>query len=225
MGSNIQSKHISETNRKHIVDTFAELPYKILWKFEDEEFPDKPSNVKISKWLPQQDILAHPNVKLFITQGGLQSLEEAITNEIPLLAIPFMTDQFANAKRITKLGIGLNLNFETLTKKDLKRSVLEVIRNTVYKQKIREIKDLLVDQPMTGLDKAIWWTEYVLRHRGAPYFRNRVVDMPWYEYFLLDVIGFVVITVGFALLMMYKMGKFFIAKTSNGLSAAKQKVT
>lgn len=59
------------------METFAELPYKILWKFEDDQLEGKPNNIKTNKWLPQQDLLGHPNIKLFITQGGLQSLEEA----------------------------------------------------------------------------------------------------------------------------------------------------
>lgn len=37
---------------------FRQLPQRILWKWEvDEEMPDLPSNVKLARWLPQQDIL------------------------------------------------------------------------------------------------------------------------------------------------------------------------
>lgn len=68
-------------------------------------------------------ILGHPNVKLFITQGGLQSIEEAIAYKVPILGIPLFADQFHNVKRIRHLGIGMELNFETITK--------EVLVNTV----------------------------------------------------------------------------------------------
>lgn len=50
----------------------------MLWKWEDD-LPDKPSNIRIEKWLPQNDILGHPNVKLFITHGGLLSTQVNIT--------------------------------------------------------------------------------------------------------------------------------------------------
>lgn len=79
--------------------------------------------------MPQQDVLGHPNIKLFITQGGLQSLEEAILNRVPLLALPFVADQYPNAKRITQLGIGLDLNFKTLTSNEFRSTIIHMMQN------------------------------------------------------------------------------------------------
>lgn len=39
------------------METFKELKYTVLWKYEHDDLPDKPKNVIIRKWLPQQDIL------------------------------------------------------------------------------------------------------------------------------------------------------------------------
>lgn len=49
------------------------------------------------------------------------------------------------------------------------------------------------DVPMKGLDKAIWWTEYVIRHKGAKQLRNPAADIPLYQYLLLDVIAFLIL--------------------------------
>lgn len=129
-GTNIKSKYIPEHKKKIILETFSQLPYKVLWKFESDELEGKPQNVMISKWLPQQDLLGHPNIKLFITQAGLQSLEEAIVRGTPLLAIPFMADQFQNAMKIKNLGIGLNLDFNSLNTDTFKLSILEIANNS-----------------------------------------------------------------------------------------------
>jgi glucuronosyltransferase len=43
------------------------------------------------------------------------------------------------------------------------------------------------DQPLTPLQQAVYWTEYVIRHKGAPHLRSAVLDLAWYQYFLLDV--------------------------------------
>lgn len=61
---------------------------------------------------------------------------------------------------------------------------------------------------MTGLEKAVWWTEYVIRHRGAPYFRSAAIDMSWYEYLLLDVILFLFATASLVLYILYKIVKY-----------------
>jgi glucuronosyltransferase len=44
-----------------------------------------------------------------------------------------------------------------------------------------------MDQPVSGLDKTIWWIEHVIRHKGAKHLRSPTVDMSWSAYFLLDV--------------------------------------
>lgn len=44
------------------------------------------------------------------------------------------------------------------------------------------------DQPQTALDRAVFWTEYVIRHNGAPHLRSAAADLYWYQYLLLDVL-------------------------------------
>lgn len=61
MGSNLQSRYFPEEKRKSILGAFSKLKLKVLWKFEDENLPGIPPNVKLKKWLPQQDILGEYN--------------------------------------------------------------------------------------------------------------------------------------------------------------------
>ena len=44
-------------------------------------------------------------------------------------------------------------------------------------------------QPLTPLQQAAYWTEYGIRHKGASHLRSAVLDLSWYQYFLLDVIA------------------------------------
>uniref|UniRef100_A0A1Y1JR85 UDP-glycosyltransferase n=1 Tax=Photinus pyralis TaxID=7054 RepID=A0A1Y1JR85_PHOPY len=57
LGSNVKSADIDLQLRNTLLAAFAELPYRVLWKFENEDLPGRPPNVYISKWFPQQDIL------------------------------------------------------------------------------------------------------------------------------------------------------------------------
>lgn len=56
LGSTLRGSALPEYIRKDILEVFRELPQKILWKWE-ETMTDLPSNIKISKWIPQQDVL------------------------------------------------------------------------------------------------------------------------------------------------------------------------
>lgn len=44
------------------------------------------------------------------------------------------------------------------------------------------------DRPMEPLDKAIWWTEYVIRNGGALHIRSPMLDLNFFQRQNLDVI-------------------------------------
>lgn len=47
---------LPENIEKTFKEVFAQVPQKVLWKYEGE-MKDKPNNVMIRKWFPQRDIL------------------------------------------------------------------------------------------------------------------------------------------------------------------------
>lgn len=191
-GSNVRSKDLDFKVQNIFLNTFRNLDYKFIWKFEDENIQNKPSNVLISKWLPQSDLLAHQNVKLFITQGGQQSMEEAIERGVPLIVIPFFGDQNVNAIRMKQKKIGYPLEFHDLTEEKLREAILEML-NPKYKENILKLRELIHDEPMTSRQKAAWWTEYVIRHKGTKHLDYPVKDVPFYEKYFIDFIAFAVI--------------------------------
>lgn len=69
LGSFLQSSALPKDKVEVFLDAFSRLKQRVIWKYEDESL-NVPSNVLVQKWLPQSDILAHPNVVLFITHGG-----------------------------------------------------------------------------------------------------------------------------------------------------------
>lgn len=69
LGAYLQSSEMPKEKIQIILKALGTLKQRVIWKFEDESLKTPP-NVLIKKWLPQSDILAHPNVILFITHGG-----------------------------------------------------------------------------------------------------------------------------------------------------------
>lgn len=60
---------------------------------------------------------------------------------------------------------------------------------------------------MTGLERAVWWTEYVLRHKGAEHFKSKSVTMPHYQYLLLDVLGFLMAVLSVVIYVLFIIAK------------------
>ncbi|XP_063913087.1 UDP-glycosyltransferase UGT4-like [Zophobas morio] len=62
-----------------ILEGLARVPYKVIIKWNCSSLIHNYTNILCREWLPQIQILEHPNLKVFVTQGGLQSLEESIS--------------------------------------------------------------------------------------------------------------------------------------------------
>ncbi|CAB3376275.1 Hypothetical predicted protein [Cloeon dipterum] len=122
MGSNLRSEQMGETRVKAFVDAFAQLKQRVLWKWEADSLPatlTHPPNLKLAKWLPQQQILAHPGVDVFITHGGLLSAQEAALHGVVLVGIPIFGDQMLNMKKAQHGGFGILLDFNNVTKESV----------------------------------------------------------------------------------------------------------
>lgn len=76
--------------------------------------------------------LGHPNIKLFITQGGLQSLDEAIHSGVPILTIPFFGDQRYNSHHLSEMGAGFSIDFHAFTVEEFQEKITELITNSKY---------------------------------------------------------------------------------------------
>lgn len=188
-GTNIHSEKFDAGHLHTFIEAFRRLKYDVLYKFGNETMKNKPENVKLVKWVPQQDLLAHKNIKLFLTQGGQHSIEEAIYREVPLLAFPFYGDQFSNAKRIAGKGLGKWLEMEKINSDILVETIEEIIKDEKYKENVRKLGKIVKDEPMSPTKKAVWWTEYLIRNKGAEHLEYHGVKVPIYQFYYLDVIA------------------------------------
>ncbi|CAH0548076.1 unnamed protein product [Brassicogethes aeneus] len=186
-----------------IREALMSLPYDVLWKYHIDE--DMPCNIMVKRWFPQHDVLGHPKLKVFVTQRGANSIEEAIYETVPMVILPVQGDQGQNAKKMVSMGMAEMLDIFTMTKKDLTKTITHVAESQKYKDSAIKQSRILKDQPMKGVKKAVWWVEYVLRHNGAPHLRSGFVDMPFYQYYLLDVMGFFLLCFFLIMVVFYKI--------------------
>mmetsp|Transcript_631 Transcript_631/g.1308 ORF Transcript_631/g.1308 Transcript_631/m.1308 type:complete len:270 (+) Transcript_631:1184-1993(+) len=67
---------------------------------------DIPKNFIVRRRCPQLEVLKVADA--FITHGGANSTIESITAHVPMLCLPWFSDQPSNGKMITREGIGLH---------------------------------------------------------------------------------------------------------------------
>lgn len=112
-----------------------------------------PSNVMVQKWLPQNDVLTHPNIVLFISHGGLFGTMESLYHGVPLLLIPFFADQFRNTHRISSSGFGQMINHRDFTTESFTNAIAEIISDESYLLKAKEISTIFKENAL------IQWTK------------------------------------------------------------------
>ncbi|XP_068987820.1 UDP-glycosyltransferase UGT5-like [Bombus flavifrons] len=225
LGSNARSASLPLEIRRVFCDVFAKLPYRVVWKFE-EDFPGKPDNVYIGKWFPQQTILAHPNIKLFIYQGGLQSSEETIHYGVPVLGFAIFADQDYQVGRMEALGIGKRLEITTLKKDELENTITELITNRKYNERIHYIRNVIQDTPYDPVENLAWWTEYVIRTKGAPHLRSSLAFQPWYQRCDMDIVVFLTIVIFLVASITFRLiAKILVRIHKKIKSTEKQKIS
>lgn len=212
MGSNIKSKDLPDEKRKAFLNVFSKLKQKVLWKWEDDKLPSKPDNVRIQSWWPQDDILAHPNVRLFITHGGLLSTTESLYHGVPVIGIPVFGDQHLNMAKAERGGYGLSVSYQDISEERLTVAIETILQDSKFRQNAQVISQRYRDQPQNPLDLAVFWVEYIIRHKGAPHIRTASMDLSFVQYHNLDVFATLI---GVPIVVIYLLSRLICNKRSS----------
>ncbi|TRY72926.1 hypothetical protein DNTS_011400 [Danionella cerebrum] len=178
-----------------IATAFAKIPQKVVWRYHGQRPSNLGNNTLLLQWFPQKDLLGHPKTRLFVSHGGTNGIYEAIYYGVPILALPLLFDQYDNVLRLQVRGAARVLQVSTLTSQKFLEGLKDVLENPIYRSSIGKLSKLHRDQPMSPLDRAVFWIEYVIRHNGAAHLRPESNNMPWYSYHSLDIVAFLLIIV------------------------------
>jgi len=168
-GSVLQGSQVPPEKQAALLAAFGGLKERVLWKWEAETMHGKPDNVMLKTFLPQQDLLAHPNLRGFVTHAGYLSFEEALCHKTPMIATPICYDQFANAEEIEKLGIGKSIKFTDITGPKLSELLDQVLHQPEFGARARQVGAALSPwEEMVGpVDRAVWWLEHITKNPGV----------------------------------------------------------
>ncbi|KAM5158670.1 UDP-glucuronosyltransferase 2B17-like isoform 2-T2 [Callospermophilus lateralis] len=196
--------HMPEEKANIIAFALAQIPQKVIWRYQGKK-PDKLGpNTRIYNWIPQNDLLGHPKTKAFITHGGTNGIYEGIYHGIPMVGIPLFADQAHNLAHVKAKGAAVRLEYKTLTSADLLKALRMVINDPIYKENAMKLSRIQHDQPVKPLDRAVFWIEFVMRHKGAKHLRVAAHDLSWFQYYSVDVIGFLLVCVATVIFIITK---------------------
>nr|XP_037845308.1 UDP-glucuronosyltransferase 2B18 isoform X3 [Chlorocebus sabaeus] len=181
--------NMKEERANVIASALAQIPQKVLWRFDGKKPDTLGLNTRLYKWIPQNDLLGHPKTRAFITHGGANGIYEAIYHGVPMVGIPLFADQPDNIAHMKARGAAVRLDFDTMSSTDLVNALKTVINDPLYKENVMKLSRIQHDQPVKPLDRAVFWIEFVMRHKGAKHLRVAAHDLTWFQYHSLDVIG------------------------------------
>ncbi|XP_018409090.1 PREDICTED: UDP-glucuronosyltransferase 2A1-like isoform X3 [Nanorana parkeri] len=205
-------KNLTEDRNNVIAAALSQLPQKVIWRYSGKKPDTLGENTVIYDWIPQNDLLGHPKTKAFITHGGTNGIYEAIYHGIPMVGIPLFADQPDNMIHMKTKGMAVIVDINKMKSQDLVDAVNTVINNPTYKENALRISRIHHDQPMKPLDRAVFWIEFVMRHKGAKHLRPASHDLTWYQYHCLDVIGVLLVCLFAILYINVKIFLFFCRK-------------
>ncbi|CAD6224181.1 unnamed protein product [Miscanthus lutarioriparius] len=140
--------------------------------------PEFLSSVKdramLTTWCPQEAVLAHEAVGLFLTHSGWNSTLESISAGVPMLSWPFFAEQQTNCRYVrTEWGVGMEIGGE-VRRAELAEMIREAMGGDKGKEMHRRAADwkekairatMLGGSAETNLDIIV--NEVLLRNRKS----------------------------------------------------------
>jgi MGT family glycosyltransferase len=100
-----------------------------------------PGNLRIIEWGPPPiSILSHPNVRVFVSHCGINSVHESLYAGTPIVGIPMLGDQRDMGARIEDAGVGLCLDKTRFTAGQLRRAISRVMHEDAFRGAIPAIQ-------------------------------------------------------------------------------------
>lgn len=206
-GSSITPSSMSPEKKQEFFKAFEMLKLPVILKWDLDESEKIPNNVLVKNWLPQQDVLAHPNLKVFVTHGGMLSLMEAIYFNTRVIGIPLANDQRPNLSRMERKNIGIMMEWETITSDLLVRNINKAMADSGMTESMEKMSRLFREFASNPLDKAVWWIEFVIRNDGADFLKPLSLSQRWYEARNLDILFVLLLIISVSLFVSFKLLK------------------
>ena len=150
-------------------------------------------NIITKQWLPQNDLLGHPKVSLFITHCGLKSYAESAYHGKPLICFPVFADQAGNAANMQQRGLGLSMDIRAFMAVDLAANIDRILgsdsnRSSTFTANTQRMALLMRHAyPTSAQERIAFWIEHVIKF-GGDHLRTSGYELNLAQFLMLDVL-------------------------------------
>jgi UDP:flavonoid glycosyltransferase YjiC (YdhE family) len=114
--------------------------FRTLWVLR-EDLRHLPPSIRTERWVASQvSVLAHPNVRAFVSHCGVNSVHESLSAGTPIVGLPLLADQYDVALRVTDAGVGLLLDKHQFSATQLRAAIHQVAHEDGFRRGIPAIQ-------------------------------------------------------------------------------------
>jgi len=205
-----------------LCSVFKRLPQKVIWKQKNKTLCDAdPDRMLLLDWLPQNNLLSHSKVKLFISHCGMNSILESIYHSTPIIGFPTGIDQPLNARKVVNLGLGYEMNLRDFSADELFSKISDILSDETILRNVRRASEMMRNKPDKPEKRLSYWIEHVV-HYGSSHLKTKAYELNTLQFYCLDVllvIMVIVVVTGLFFMWCLKM----LSKTLMNYVSIKQK--
>ena len=108
-----------------------------LTPYREQLPPQLPASIFRQDYVPLSSLL--PRVALLVHHGGIGTTAEALRAGVPQLTVPLAYDQFDNAARVRRLGVGETLSLRAVRRGALARTLRGLLESAEIGRRCREM--------------------------------------------------------------------------------------
>ncbi|GMS95506.1 hypothetical protein PENTCL1PPCAC_17681, partial [Pristionchus entomophagus] len=189
-GSVAKAAHLPQEIKQSILTVISRFPdVTFIWKYEDlngsfaKEISSSHSNLILSSWMPQNDLLNDDRITFFLTHGGMGSTLELAMKGKPGIFVPIFGDQPRNAGMMEYNGLGKVLDKFDLADPDKVEDVIrEVLTNETYIVNVRKVSAILTKKPFGTRELLVKTVEFAAEFGPSQALRPQSYDMSAIQY-------------------------------------------
>ncbi|KAK0418479.1 hypothetical protein QR680_013579 [Steinernema hermaphroditum] len=208
-GMYVQGYTMPDAMKKALLTAFKAFPeVTFIWKYEKEEHQIAKGldNVLTFNSIPQSDLLAHKNLRGFLTHGGMNSVTEASHRGVPLITVPILGDQMRNAKMVERMGTAIHLHKSDLADSQKIISAFRaLLTNENYGIEAKRVAAMIANRPIPIKTTLVRHVEFAAQFGQLKNLDPAGRTQNFFVYHTLDIWGTIVLVLASIVYVSFKV--------------------